>query len=518
MTLFRNVIFLASFSVMLVPLNASAARLKGKLQVENPSQYTVLAIAKNGKARTATVSANGRFSINVQKNSTLHLIGTGNQYVGPIVAAKGRKAYTTYSGTEGDLGRVQVKTGFASVRYDNVTKLVNVRPTVTFNKDTGVRGSSKLGLVAAPASVQAQSTPVAFAQIGEDQDRDGLPEAVDIDDDGDLVLDVSDEDSANVTSTFDTEVNSTLRTTLVNSVNANISGVTETQIDTALTEGLILMFLFRNNSSATISSVNVDCGSLPYCAPGTGTGTLRDGNLLSLEDTPWVNYDTDSDGFPNLVTSVERPEVNIKPLATRSQLKIGDTMYFIANTSTGTVKIPEVLPFYFVTGPALKSLTAGGVTTDVTYPKTDGDTGTNSGNPFVLANSTVTFNFWRPQRPAVTGAESGTSVDNGNLRYGFTISAFGDNGVYRCKVGEYSSLSSTLAARTEITEDTTQAVLDTAADAAVDSANLLSFTVDFATCLTRQGIDISGRKLSLDLTATSYQQNQTSQTFHVQLP
>ena len=497
---------------------AAAAPVKGKILGANPSQYSVLVLKKNGQATIKSVASSGSFSVNASNGATLHLIGSDSRYFGPIVAAKGVKGYATMSGKKGSLGGVTVKTSFATVPYGKARNVLKTRPSLTFNAVSGTVGSGKFGLV----SVSTSSLPPrirADALPGEDSDGDGLPNALDIDDDGDLVLDVSDADEGS-TPEFRAEITSTLRTTLVSTVNKNITGISDSDIDSALSDGLILGFNFQNNSASNqISAVNADCGSLSYCAPGTTTAKIRSDNLSQLEGTDWTAYDPDSDGLPNLVAdSSTSLYIGVKPHVTRAAIRPGDVVNFIADGSSADVTIPVVIPFYFSTGPALTQYSSGAQSGTLSYPISQGGVGTEVSNPIVLGAGTLTMTLFKPQRPPVDGAESG-DIDNGKLFYGLYLSPAGSTGgPLLCKPSEYSNPSTGLEVNSTPDTETITALTDTAADAASNPANTVSFTIDIATCLSRQGVSTSGTTVYIDLNATTRSGDQTSQSFYVRLP
>lgn len=507
----------------LTSIDAQAAPVKGKVKGTNPSQYSILAIKKNGQSAVKPLSNNGNFSLNVSKGMTLHLVDSNSRYFGPIVASKGSKGYASLSGKKGSLGNITVKASFATVPYGKVQNLMNKKPVVNFSKTTGTSGAGKFGLVSLTSQAVGASSVVHAAESdafpGEDTDFDGLPNVLDIDDDGDLVLDVSDADTGS-TPEYRADLTSTLRTTLPTTVNKNIPGTTDSTIDSALSDGMILGFNFRSNSTTNqLTAVNVDCGSLSYCAEGTTSATIRSDNLSQLENTPWTAYDPDNDGLPNLeINSTTYAYVGVKPHANRSSIKPGDVLNFIATGSTSSVTIPVMIPFYFSTGPALVQYSAGNVSGSISYPVTDGGVGTTVGNPIVLGSGAMTMTFFKPQRPPVEGAET-TDVDNGNLFYGLYLSPSGSTGSpLLCKPSEYSDASSGLEKNSNSDTETINALFDTSADAAASSEHTISFTIDLATCLSRQGVSTSGATVYIDLNATTRSGDQTSQSFYVRLP
>ena len=133
------------------------------------------------------------------------------------------------------------------------------------------RGAGRLGLVRGPA--------IGHAGPGRDQDRDGIPGAFDVDDNGNLVLDNVDRrrrgraraaqagaPGARGASSF--AVFSNFHFDLSETLNANAGGVTDAQIDDAMTRaGSFVGLVFQ----VPDGGVQLDCGALSYCSAG-GTG------------------------------------------------------------------------------------------------------------------------------------------------------------------------------------------------------------------------------------------------------
>jgi hypothetical protein len=490
-----------------------AGTVKGKLSV---SGYKILAIAKNTRSVVATVDSAKKFSIKIKRGSSLHLVTTSGQYAGPIVAPTSTKARDILNGKSGNIGKVTVKSGFGRVSFSKAGLLFDSK-TISYNATSGPKGAGKLGLVqAASSAVLSQHAK----SLGEDSDGDGIPDILDIDDDGDLVLDISDPlTHSNVD--FEAESFSALQLNLASTVNANITAFVESDVDSSIQNNLLLEFFVRNNTAGakTLTSANVDCQSLSYCAPTTGIATVEMTNAAPANGSKWVNYDPDNDTFPNLNTlgesSLIPARITIKPAATRAQLHLGDTVFFKLNTSGGAITLPAVLPFYFVTVPALKEYNNGAVTTAVSYPVKGNDDGSNS-HPIDLQGQTVALTFWRPQRVAVTGAESGSFIDIGNLFYGVSLTPQG-SGSFTCIPSDYTNPSGTLSIMTNA-GSSAKILSDASKDAASSSANTLSFTLDVGACLTRNGVSTSGKKVTVQLTASSSRSDQASQSFVVRLP
>ncbi|MCO6431573.1 MAG: hypothetical protein J5J00_11990 [Deltaproteobacteria bacterium] len=521
-TLKTTFISLATIAIVATP--AQAARVKGKVTGDSPQNYKVVAVNKNASSTVAAVKANGSFSVNAKKNATLHLVSTSGKYVGPIGAAKGSKFYANLSGEKGNIGKVTLGNGFATTKYNGKTRKYYARKKVSFDSSTGPLGAGKFGLVLNPVGADALAKRAKKVgvraeddELGEDLDSDGIPDLLDIDDDGDLELDIVDE-VQHAQTDFNAEIASTLRLELSNSLNINVGSPTDSQVDSLIQSNLFLLMLLQNNSNgATVSSVNVDCGSLSYCS-SSGTAIIQMDNPPITNGSVWSDYDPEGDGFPNLfVTEGRMPEINIKPQATRSQIGTGDTIFFRINTSNGNQILPAVLPFVFSTAPALKEYSSGGSNpVTISYP-VDASLGSGtSGNPIVLGAQQVTLTFWKPQRSAIDGAETPGYIDMGGLNYGVYLSPQGSTSVLTCELSDYSNLSSTLQTLSAV--NGAQAMVDTAADVTASASNTLTFTLDIGACLTRQGVSTTGTTVMMDLVATSQAQDQTSQSIHFKLP
>lgn len=515
-----SAIFLSGL-IFFFTTSADAATAKGKLATNSPQNYKIIAVNKNGSASIATINSSGKFSVKVKKGTTLQLVDSSGRYKGPLVAAKGSKAYPTLTGKGGNIGTIKLKSGFGVIAYNGKTlPYFSAKPTIAFKSSTGPKGANKFGFVQTQTSqrdIREIKVRAGNVQEGQDLDSDGLPDLLDIDDDGDLKLDIVDE-VPHTDSEFQGETTSTLRLDLVDSLNVNTGSISDSLIDELISEHLILSIGVRNNGTKTISSVNVNCQSLSYCAAQGGTATIRMDNGPLPEDSLWTGYDPDSDGLPNLqiVQEIIPATIRVRPHSTRAQLRTGDTILMsVKNTDNSTASVPAIIPFVFLTGPALKEFSNNGSTTTISYPVNSGTPGTSSINPFVLTSGSVAMTFWKPQRKNIEGAENEGYYDLGGLSYGVSLSV--GSSVYTCNADEYSGLSSTLSKRTEAVLGTS-ALRDSSLDSVADASNTLSYTIDMATCLSRQGVNTSGAIVTMALEAVSDVQDSTSQFLYFQLP
>lgn len=516
--------FLPSVLVVIVYSFLSSASFaatgKGKLVTASPQTYKVVAVNKNGSATVASIAASGRFSVKIKKGTTLHLVDSSGRYQGPVVSAKGTKAYASLTGKSGNLGSFALKTGFANGKYNKKSSpFFAAKPKISYNTSTGPRGANKFGFVQVSTSqfdARGASILATDPSEGQDLDKDGLPDLLDIDDDGDLILDIVDQ-VPHADSEFQGETTSTLRLDLVDSLNVNAGSISDSLIDQLISDHLILSIGVRNNGSKTISSVNVNCQGLTYCDAATGTATIRMDNGPLPEDTLWRTYDPDSDGLPNLqiVEDIIPATIRVRPHATRAQLRTGDTILMSLTTSdNAATSVPAIIPFVFLTGPALKEFTDNGTPTTISYPVSPESSGTE-GNAFSLTSGSVSLTFWKPQRKNIEGAETEGYYDMGGLSYGVSLAV--GSSVYTCNADEYSNLSSTLTKRTEAVLGTS-ALRDSALDTPASASNTLSYTIDMATCLSRQGVSTSGAIVTMALEAVSDAQDSTSQFIYFRLP
>lgn len=511
--------------LFVLPLKVEAARLKGKLVGESPDSYKIIAISRDGRSAAASIGTNGRFTLKARRNATLHLLQTSGRYVGPIVLTKGARAYTKVNGASGVLGRVALRDGFASLRYRKASELYQTKKSIAFNKATGTKGSGNLGLVNTTAASKRTTAradlTITAAQQGDDTDSDGLPDILDVDDDGDLELDVTDSDSK-TESAFEPESFSTLRLFLRDSLNYNAGTFTASDIDSAIESYLRIAFFIRNNTGGekTVDKVNVNCQELSYCTAGNGSAVVDTMGTDPADNSLWTDYDPDNDGFPNL--PIESPTgsmgafLTVFPKVTTSKLKPGDTLLFEITSGSQKFMLPGLLPFYFITTPAVKEYDAGTGTTQFSYPIGANEPGVSMNKAIQLESQSVTLTLWRPQRLAM-GDESGNYIDIGQLTYGVYLSPFGSSDVITCVADDFSDLSETLQ-KTNTTDAGIQILKDTAADAPANANNTLTFTLDLGACLTRAGQDTTGLKVMMDLTANSARNDQTSQGLYFELP
>ena len=499
----------------LIALPAQAAStITGKL---NKRGYTVIALAKDGTTVSAAARS-GAFTVKPPAGTvTIQLRAPNGRYAGPIVVGrhKGKVVLGIRRGAK--LGKVLVKSGYGVTAKALKAKYVNSKVVATA-KGGGPIGSKTFGLV--PGTHLRQTGPVQPTQPGSegvpggtsaggDSDSDGVPNALDVDSNGNGVLDNVDPEAPappgiGVFSQMFLDIDQT--------VNADASAITAEDIDAAMKAHMFLVF---TNLPENVG-VELDCGGLTYCAPG-GTGQRQTGPIEvgGTTDPFPACCDADGNGWGSIAGGTNGPtgsEFVLKPNAGSSAIGSGDTMieHIISNASTA--QIPGALNFVFNTVPALKQWTSGTGTTPtvVSYPVAANGPGTRD-NPLPVTKDaggdyTLTLTLWRPQRKAIPGAGEGSgAVDIGGLAYDVNIPNGGGapgNGVSpQCSP---ASLSTTDPHGSVTNTGPIGRIADNAPDQPADPANTLTFSVDLTKCLADKGNTLgAGQTFNMDIGANS---------------
>jgi hypothetical protein len=445
------------------PAGAAPKPITGKLST---SGYTVIALEANGKA-SVVLARRGMFTLlPPARRVTLHLRSPTGKYAGPIVIGRKKKGRRAILGVRAGarLGRVRVHRGYAKVARRLSRKWIDAKRIARARKGVPI-GAQGFGRV--------RSKPPR-ASIPGDLDADGIPEPLDIDDDGDLILDNLDSSTAGrraraaqvigcgPENIYCQDVSSGLGLSIEESVNAN-AALDPTQladlIDEALGSHGVLGFEVRGAGTRELDCgkpqkrTDPTLGGLVYCTRG-GTGTASagatgappfPGPLCPAADP--LCFDPDGDGFGALDPSRE-------PLACgggcpntffllhgagSDQIGSGDEL--IEHVATGVpedkcpsprpacVSFTTTLQFVFVTVPALVSYSDGaGNPATVSYPVARcPPSGCPAGGPETLVypfpvaagpsgDVVLRLTFWRPQRRPIP-PETGEWIDIGGLTY-----------------------------------------------------------------------------------------------------
>jgi hypothetical protein len=528
----RRIVLFAVSTVVLLPASAAAATVSGTLA--GARGYTVIALAPAGQSSKSAVAADGRFSVRAPgRGSTLQLVKPNGAYFGPVVLRKvGRKALLGLSAKGGKLGRVSLKRGFAAAKAP--LKAVSSRGAIRTTRSGAPLGAGNLGFVRMPARAKATLRASAAATgagglPGADPDGDGVPSTFDADDNGNKTLDGVDRVTAK---TSNAGLFSDVQVMMARSVNANAGGIGRAQVDAFVKSNTSLNFYLDPSYArgATISSVDVDCGTLAYCRAGDGYATIGGGgnSPAGVQDQRWNSLDANHDGFPDVPVNQnggnrsrgEIHSIEIKPNATTADLHAGDLFQLRFTTASGVLTVPTALSLFFVSSPALASYDGGAGKVNIAYPANNSTAGSD-GNPLRLSGDKITLTFWRPQRAGL-GSEP-DFVDMGHLRYGIPIAV--GNRELGCGASRFSGLSATLAPAPGPSDDVYNQLFplqDSADDAAPNPANTLKLTFDIGGCLRANGIDPSDQQVRLPLEAVGESRpggtDRTAQTIAVCLP
>jgi hypothetical protein len=541
----RALLLVAFWIVGAAELVAQSLTMEGTLV--KGSGYSVYLVERSGRSTAAPVGANGRFQFNKVTRSqlrgaSLQLSDSDGRYAGPVVlGGSGKKVSTTFSGKPTSskqrkmmLGKIALRSGYAQLAKSPSRALGGAIAKAT-TKAVGGKpiGAGQLGLVNTGSTANAREYIDDMAvDAGSDDDQDGIPAAFDADDDGDLILDPSDSDSAGSDVPYTSVVVS-----FRESLNAHVrSGLSDAAIDAIIGgENVFILATFislppEQSSRATGGYIICD-DALPYCRPNTPTAYFS-GVSESSNDfrRPWAELLT-SAGYPRMekINSLGAVVAAIQPRVGRSQFRPGDVYDAVvtSNSEEITRKTFTLAP-YFVSVPALKSYNAGAGEVTVDYnsvtPTSGSIPGSSPSNPIILSPSgQLTMTFWRPQRAAIRSDETGY-LDWGFLNYGVGV---GD--IQATCAGLYTNVSSELIADTT-PFGTGDSILfnqganptpyrDSLGDRVVSAANTLAFTVDLKTCATRAGGSGTGTVMvSLEARGEAVTGGQTTarQMFYVQ--
>src|SRR5207247_2254940 len=145
--------------------------------------YTVIALAASGKA-TSVVAKRGKFRLRPPaKRLTLQLRAKNGVYAGPIVVGRAKKGKRAIVGVRAGakLGKVTVKRrkGYARLKGKLPKRFLDAKRQARAKKGVPI-GAGRFGRV---------RSRHAHGGAPGDSDLDGIPDPLDVDDDGDLILD-----------------------------------------------------------------------------------------------------------------------------------------------------------------------------------------------------------------------------------------------------------------------------------------------------------------------------------------
>jgi hypothetical protein len=487
-----------AFSLVLLTASAddaeAAKRITGKL--DKPG-YTVIALAANGKAKSV-VARRGQFRVKPRaKRVTLQLRTPDGVYAGPIVIRRSRRRAILGVKVGARLGRITIRPGYArparrlSWRWVDATFAARARKGIPIG--AGVFG-------------RVRSEPPRSHPPG-DRDRDGIPDPLDVDDDGDLILDNIDRSRAARASQFEEfMINSLMGVGQFDPlVNANAGGLTSEQVDAALSRAGILKLEFVRGDSAELdcgspqSRRDPNVGGLVYCSRG-GTGKVAPPLSQPFPEC----CDPDGDGFG---TFQPQPDLQGGPMvlnhgATTAQIGTGDVLIERLTTGGVETQLPASVQYIFATVPALVSYSDGqGNSATISYPVPDGTFFPVAAGP--NGDVIVTMTLWRPQRRPIAGeaclgnAPPCEWIDMGHLDYG--IQSAGKGG---CPQNDLSESDPNLKKGSHPSNfgQNSGFFTDLASDQPANPANTFTYTVNLTRCLSAFGLSFNPgeiRKFSL---------------------
>ena len=429
----QGAVVLFGVGALLVAGPAGAAKKTSlKLKVPGLTGGSILAVGATGSTVKAGVKG-GTVNLRVPKSrvsgTSLHLTDRAGKYRGPVVlSSTGGKAYLVLGKGAAQrkslaLGAVKLSKGHASLKRKLPQGLLSTKAFAKAKKGVPI-GAGRLGLQATPTSSRLLDSRALRAEGtipgGTDPDRDGLPSNIDVDDNGNGILDNQD---ASQVPTADGIFAAMILRPSDSGVNVNATGVTDAQIDANMLSdyGFSVTFFFSlppDQGQAT--GAWVDCGALPYCNAESGTalvGGLSESSADLPRGTPWRDYRPF--GAPNGLELIRgfAWAMGLAPKATSAQLSPGD-LYNVNFQRPGGIEVTSVaLPAYPVTVPAVRTVQTGGVSTNILYGDPSGP-GTNDGTAIPLSPSgDVSMVYWRPQRRAIPGTGEEGFIDMGRLHY-----------------------------------------------------------------------------------------------------
>jgi hypothetical protein len=411
----------------------------------------------------------------------------------PSVAVFGVKAGAA-------LGQIAVNgAGFATARLGARAWDSGVAPSHAAQAVNGVPiGAGNFGLV--------RSTRTDGAGIG-DTDLDAVPGPLDIDDDGDLVLDGYDSPAragaAQAGGGFPDGGRMDVHPSLlvfdfppVGPVNVN-GGSSDAQIAEAQTlYGELTFFWFADNGSAEL-----DCGSLIYCrAGGSGRIPPPQGSIFRSQGLPFPECcDGDGDGLGTLTQAGRAPgfgpgsgAMTLWHGATIDQIDSGDVLIARGTSNGVPFESAKTVGFVFSTPPVLAAYDDGqGNAATFTYPRPSPtpDTPVKAGPGGDLLLSLA---LWRPQRERLADEPgSGRWMDIGHLVYYVDVFVSATEGAF-CPLGSLSTTDPELTP-TQVTHSPgieAGAFIDLAPDQPPNPVNTVAFTLNLTQCLASKGVTL----------------------------
>lgn len=491
----------AAFLVLLLSAPASAPAkgskpITGKLSKPG---YTVIALGANGRAISVQVEKQ-RFKLRPPaKRVTLHLRTPDGIYGGPIVVGRMERGKVAILGVEAGakLGRVELKVrkGYAKVKRKLAERWIDATRKARAKQGVPI-GAGKLGLV--------RSKHTKGGAPG-DSDLDGVPDTLDIDDDGDLILDGYDPSTNARASGVALQsaraaffsVNTTLSPLAGEAVNVN-GGSSDQQIAAAQQNSERVGLLW---GGVDPGSAEINCGTLVYCSAG-GTG-----RYLATGFTPFADAlpfpaccDPDGDGLGSLLDTPPSAAASdfhgmgLFAGASANQLGAGDVLIERATSGGTPVELVSSMGFVFSTYPVFAAYDDGqGDSGTFSYPNAQGPIPVRAGPS---GDVVVKLTFWRPQRRRIAGEPGqGEWMDLGHLDYTASARPPFSTSPSHCPLSSYSDIDPNLTAQPSgnpLPPGFEGSHLeDLKGDQPSSPANTFTYTLNLTACLASNGLSMS---------------------------
>lgn len=556
----------AGTAVVSAPVEAAAtATVTGTF---SSSVGKVLVLTTNGTTYMAKPGSNGKVSIKVPAskvaNSSVQMVDASGRYLGPVVlnVKKTGSKYKSITGLKKvsrgtlSLGKIAMKTGYAVAGAKAAGGTNGVRANGKSGEPKGAAsgGRVKSGGFApvAIASVvrklatrtcpdgSTRDTAISGTGAGQDLDCDGIPNAVDVDDNGNGSLDIMDQstnnqnDKSNYTASMSTysdisapmsaklNIHASDAATLLTS----IKNILAADMSSATTAGSfsIAVYLgdwtFSRVTGKTPDGVYVECTGIKWCDPNSGSSTAmlygftEVSSILGYGGVNWAKTPpTDLSSGKAVPSAVGTSNGMYKFKDSSGQGRFasfispaykGDDVLQVVRPAdvlnlhavsggVDTVFTINVSPF-FLTTPYLTAVSATGVSTNTTSNIASGDVAMGT-------DGKINLSFYRPQRLLLNG-ETGETANSSfksqhGLHYGIGFYQYYVNNQSGRATGElgcggadaatnYTGLSSNMKAEAsaygdDIIGSDFWPVLDITDDTSTDDS-ALSMTWDMKNC------------------------------------
>ncbi|MEI6447959.1 MAG: hypothetical protein WCO96_08800, partial [Actinomycetes bacterium] len=207
---------LTATAFLIAPAGASAVASTVTLSIKTPTGWSgrIFALPTQGAGVSKVVTGAGTVRLPVASNRvsgmSLQLFSSKGKYLGPVLlnrnsaGTSGSVRLRSTSSSTLNLGELVVLSGFGRLKTSLASSKVQLTPGSIRLVSGKPTGAGRLGLAAPPAGFRARaalSLPSCGSSNSEsgpggDCDLDGVPNVVDVDDDGDRTLDMTDPQSA----------------------------------------------------------------------------------------------------------------------------------------------------------------------------------------------------------------------------------------------------------------------------------------------------------------------------------